>query len=145
MVAVNRSFALGTGVPSTGGGRVQRWERSMRRSGKRGDDGQSSKIELGLLLCGIGGLAVATAMACGDSDDADAEQNVDGAGGTSAAGGDTSGASAGSTSTSETSVPGVTATCESDAATAGNTAAVVTAANALLAALTAEQQSAIAY
>ncbi|HTV21739.1 MAG TPA: DUF3500 domain-containing protein [Polyangiaceae bacterium] len=113
--------------------------------------GAKMRGEFGLWLCGIAGLAVATAFACSGSDDDDGDDGLGGSGGTSAAGaaGDASGGSAGSTAGGGAgglgTVPGVTATCDSDAATAENTAAVATAANALIAALTAEQQDAIAY
>jgi hypothetical protein len=74
--------------------------------------------ERGLLLTGLVGLGVMAQLACGDSD---------------------------GNETDDGSVPGVTATCASDAATAENTARVVAAANTLLASLTSQQQTAIQY
>lgn len=75
----------------------------------------------GLLLTGLAGLVgfgVMAQLACGGDDSTDPD---------------------GST------VPGVTATCASDSTTAENTAAVVAAANTLLAALTSSQRTAIQY
>lgn len=74
--------------------------------------------ERGLLLTGLAslvGLAVTAQLACNGDD------------------------------TDDGSVPGVTATCTEDAKTAENTAAVVSATNSLLAALTPAQRTAIAY
>ncbi|MEY2932934.1 MAG: hypothetical protein RL033_3683 [Pseudomonadota bacterium] len=109
-------------------------------------DKRANGVELGLWLGGMAGLAVAAALACSDSGDDNPEAPDEAAAG---ADGQVSSGSAGSSATGGTAgnatVPGVTATCKSDAATAANTAAVVTAANALLAALTTEQRTAIAY
>lgn len=83
----------------------------------------------GLILAGLVGLGVAVLFSsCGGSDE-------------------TSGGTAATTAsgTGGDSTPGVTPSCDSDPTTAENTAAVAAAANALLAAITPEQQTAIKY
>lgn len=94
--------------------------------------------ERALLLAGLAGLGAAVIIACGSDGDSNGSSAEDsGAGTTNDSGGNDSGSSG--------SIPGVTATCSSDPSTAANTAAVVTAANALVAALTTQQQTDIAY
>lgn len=122
----------------------------MHRTGLR-----SLYQERTLLLAGFAGLAVATAIACGDSSSSDDA----GAAGSSAAGSSTAGAAGDNTAGSSaqggageggasgaggSNTAGASA-CVSDPTTAAHTAAVVSAAGALLAALTIEQQSAIKY
>lgn len=89
--------------------------------------------ERALLAAGFIGLSGAMFFACGGDDETAATQGTG-----------SSTASTGS-STSGTGGSGATADCESDTSTADNTAAVVDAANALIAALTTEQQTAIQY
>src|SRR5882757_1852900 len=96
--------------------------------------------ERGMVVVGLLGMAVAVFYACSDNTGTTA---TDGG-----AGGPSDGAAAGSDGAA--SLPGdggstTAASCQSDPATAGNTAAVVTAANALLAALTPAQQTAVRY
>lgn len=90
--------------------------------------------EVGVLLAGLVGLGAALGYACGDDD----------SGTTADAGQTPAGETDGSAPvTSDGAV--ISASCVSDAATSGNTAAVVSAANALLATLTSEQRTAIRY
>ena len=93
----------------------------------------------GVLLAGMLGLGTALFVACGGGADAGADADDSTAGtSASAAGATTSGDGAAGAAT-------VAAGCDSDPATAENTAAVVAAANTLLDALTAEQKTAIMY
>lgn len=99
--------------------------------------GTWDRHERAMVWAGLAGLIMASAFACGD----DKTNATTSSGSTSSGATESTGSTAGSTASGGSTG----AACVKDASTAENTAAVVAAANALVATLTSAQQTAIKY